>query len=190
MADDRPLDLTALGDVAAPDLVSGALRRFRRRVFTTGALVAVSALGLAGGIAWATVFNRTLAEQVDAAPGADVGVVLSDERAVTLLERVARTDDGLALHLHLATPGAGRGSNYFYSFDGARNFYDEGSQRVHDFYYVVAPPLDGVVDGELRLQTGCDSPRFERSCEVESEKVHSFTIDLEQLRVPAAIWKE
>lgn len=189
MSDER-LDLGSLADVETPDVVRSAMRRFRRRVFTTGALVALSALGLAGGIAWATLFHRTLAEQVEEAPGIDVGVVLSDRGAVTLLERVARTEDGVALHLHLAAAGADRGSNYFYRFGEVRNFFDEGPQRVHDFYYVVAPQPDGSVDGALRLQEGCDSPRFERACEVESARVHRFTIDFEELGIPERLWKE
>jgi hypothetical protein len=189
VSDERPLDLSSLGDVDAPDAVRDALRRFRRRVATTGMVVALSAISLAGGIAWAMVLNRTLPEQVAEAPGVDVGAVFSGGGTVTVVERVARLDYGVALHLYLAAPDAPRGASHFYELDDVLNFEESGGRTVHDYYYVVRPPSDGVVRASLQLQTGCRVPPGGGMCATDPEGVHTFTIDLADLGVPQEIWR-
>lgn len=189
MNDDRPMDLTSLGDVAAPDVVRGALRRFRRRVFTTGALVAVAALSLAGGLAWAAVFHRTLPEQIAGAPGTALGVTVTEGDVVTIVERVAKLDYGLAIHLYRAAPDAPRRADYSYRFSGVRNAEQRGTTAVGDHYYVIAPPADGVVRGALRVQQGCDPPPGGGECRTELETVQRFTIDLAELGVPEDVWE-
>lgn len=189
MNDRPPLDLTSLGDVTSPDVIRGALRRFRRRVFTTGALVAVAALSVAGGLAWAALFHHTMGERVDAAPGETLGLTFTEGGVVTIVERVARLEDGFVIHLHLAAPDAAPRDHYSYRFDDVRYAEELGSAKVRDYYYVTAPPADGVVRGALRLQTGCNAPPGGGLCRAQPEVVQEFTIDLETLGVSDDVWE-
>lgn len=188
MAEERTMDLSSLGDVVPPDAVASALRRFRRRVFTTGALVALSALSLAGGILWATVFQRTLAERIEAAPGAYVGAVFSERDAFTVLERVARLDEGVGLHLHVATPNAPPRAEYWFRLPGVREFDLSSSGKVHDFYLVI-PPQSEPFDAVLQLQGDCGAGPSHGRCSA-ARPVHTITIDLEALGVREDLWKE
>lgn len=188
MSDDRSMDLSSLGEVTAPDVVRGAFRRFRRRVFTTGAVVAVSALSLAGALLWATVFNRTIDEKMLDSPGTTLGVVVTEGEVVTIVERVARLDDGLGIHLYRAAPGARRGS-YSYALSGTRYAEDFGTAKLADHYLVVTPPADGVVRGTLRLQKGCRAPAGGGFCSAKPEALETFTIDLAELGVPEDVWE-
>ena len=190
MNGDETMDLSSLGDVTSPDVVRSAFRRFRRRVFTTGALVAVSALSLTGGLAWALYFNRTLAEQVAGAPGATLGVTVTTGDVVTIVERVARLDHGLAIHLYRASPDAERGFDYTYRFAGVRNAEQVGTGAVGEHYYVIAPPDDGLVRGTLRVQDGCRPPPGGGFCRARPEPLETFTIDLAELGVPEDVWEE
>jgi hypothetical protein len=188
MPDERAIDLSSLGDVVPPDAVGSALRRFRRRVFTTGALVALSALSLAGGILWATVFHRTFPERIEAAPGVYVGAVFSGGDAVTVLERVARLDEGVGLHLHVATPEAPPRSEYWIRMPGIREFDVSSSGKVHDFYLVIAPHSEPF-EAMLQLESDCGPGPSQGRC-ARPQPVHRIAIDLEALGVPEDLWKE
>lgn len=188
MADERTMDLSVLGDVTPPDVVRGALRRFRRRVFTTGAVVAAAALSLAGAILWATVLQRTLAEEIEDAPGAYVGAVFSEGDAFTVLERVARLDDGVGLHLHLVTPDAPPRAHFAFRMPGVRNFEMTSSGKVHDLYYVIAPRSEPI-ETVLTLDTPCE-PGERKGLDCGRRVIHRLTIDLDAWKVPDELWKE
>lgn len=190
MSDDRIMDLSSLGEVTSPDVVRGAFRRFRRRVFTTGALVAVSALSLAGALLWATVFHRTIDEKIVDSPGATLGVVVTEGDVVTIVERVARIDDGLGIHLYQAAADAPRRADYSYRLSGIRYAEKFGTAKLGNHYVVIAPPADGVVHGVLRVQDGCRPPPGGGFCTEKPEPLETFTIDLAQLGVPEDVWEE
>lgn len=188
MSEEYPLDLRGLAEVDAPEVVRGALRRFRRRLLGTGAVVLLAALSLVGGILWAVALNRTLAEQIDEAPGAFVGAVYERDGITTVLKRAARLDDGLGLSLLLAAPDSRATDNFFYRIDGLRNFDEAGGTSAQEFYLLVPPPEDGRVEVSLRLQRDCNPPG-KGFCRAESRRVTDFTVDLIRLGVPEDIWR-
>ena len=182
------LDLRALADVESPHVVQGALRRFRRKVFTTGALVLLAVACLAGGVVWATVFYQTSAERIESAPGAVVGAVYSDEDVTVILRRVARIDDGLALHLFVAAPDATPDVRHFVRTQGIRYADYVGPPKANDIYLVITPPELGRIEMRLFRQRGCDAPPGGGLCRNTPKLVFPLDVDLTALDVPESIW--
>jgi hypothetical protein len=180
---ERPLDLSSLADVHAPEVVHQALRRFRRRFFGTGAVVLLAALALVGGFLWATVINQTTEDKVEESPGVRPGTVYEVEGNVVLLEKVAETDDGLGLKFVLATPDAEGNDHYTLNHPEIREFNGTGGPTIKTLWIVVAPPSQPRFEMELTLQQGCN-PDQSGFCRNHPETIGSFTVDLEQLDVP------
>ena len=182
------LDLRALADVDSPRVVQAALRRFRRKIFTTGALVLLAIACLAGGIVWATVLHRTPAERIEAAPGAVVGAIYSDENVTVILRRVARLDEGLGLNLLVAAPDATPGDQHFVRAKGIREAHYVGGSKAKDVYLVIAPPESGRIEMRLFHRKGCDAPPGGGLCRTTPELVFPFEVDLTALDIPETIW--
>jgi hypothetical protein len=189
MTGEIPLDLRSLANVESPEVVQSALRRFRRRVLSTGALVLLAAVGLVGGILWTAVFHQTLEERISEAPGAWVGAVYEGRDTTTVLKRVARLEDGVGLNLLLAAPEAQPRDEHFYRIAGTREFDEAGSTRAHDFYLVVPPPEDGRINVSLVRQRGC-RPDAEGFCRAKPVRVERFVIDLVTQGVPEDVWAQ
>jgi hypothetical protein len=98
MSDQPPLDLRALADVDAPDVVHEALRRFRRKILVRSVWVVFAAVVVAV-IVWVRT-PTTLAERVDQASRAiEAHPVWHAHGATVALDRVARLgDDRLGFH--------------------------------------------------------------------------------------------
>jgi len=98
MSDQPPLDLRALADVDAPDVVHEALRRFRRKILVRSVWVVFAALAVVA-IVWVRT-PTTLAERVDQASRAiEAHPVWHAHGATVALDRVARLgDDRLGFH--------------------------------------------------------------------------------------------
>lgn len=182
-----PPDLRSLADVDSPEVLTTAVRRFRRRLLSTGAAVLVAALALAGGIAWAVVGDRTLGERIDDAPGASVGAIYRSDNATTVLTSVARLDDGLGLTFLIAAPGSRPGDHYSVRTAGSRDFDAAGGRRAQEIHLLVPPPDDGRLEARLTVQHGCD-PDPSGFCRAKPQPVDRFTIDLMELDVPEAVW--
>lgn len=187
---ERPLDLRALADVESPDVVRDAVRRFRRRVFGTGAVVAVAALALVAAALWSLVSHQTLDERIERAPGESLGIVFEGGGTTVVVERVARLEDGLGLKLLLAAPKARSGDAYSLRVDRMREFDVRGGARVQEHLLVVAPATDGRVDVAVQLQTRCRNAGDVARCGGGPRFVSDFTIDLEELGVAEELWKE
>lgn len=190
MNPEETLDLRSLAEVDSPAVVKGALRRFRRKVITTGALVLLAIACLAGGIVWAMVTGKTLGEQIDSAPGAGIGTVYSEENVTIVLRRVARLDEGLGLHLLVAAPEARPGQQHFFRTEGIRNGDFRGGSKTGDAYLVIPPSEDGLIEMRLLRRHGCDPPPEGGLCRSEPELLFSFDIDLVALGVPENIWSD
>ena len=188
MNPEESLDLRALAEVESPAVVQSALRRFRRKIFTTGALVMLAVVCLAGGILWATVMHRTLDERIAEAPGKDVAAVFSAEGRTVVLRRVARLEEGVGLHFLLVHPDAGGAQNYSLRTEGIRDGMILGGSKTNDSFLVIAPSDDGTIPMRLFYRDGCDPPPGGGLCRSEAELVSSFEIDLNELGVPGSIW--
>ena len=188
MNPDEALDLRALADVGSPGVARDAVRRFRRKIFTTGALVLLAALFLAGGVIWATVFYRSFDERIETAPGAAVGAVYSEDKVTVVLRRVARLDEGVGLQFLVAAPDATPRTRHFLRAEGVREGYDDGGSKAHDVYLVVAPPESGRIHMRVLRDDGCEPATAAGVCHVGSKPVFSFEVDLIDLGVPENIW--
>lgn len=182
------LDLRSLADVESPAVVQGALRRFRRKIFTTGALVLLSFLCLAGGIIVATVLHKTLDERIETAAGWEPGAVYSTEEVTLVLRRVVRLNEGLGLHFLLAAPASRGSTTHFLRTEGIRDGEVRGAPKTKDMYLVVEPPEAGLIDMRLLERHGCDAPPGGGLCRSKPNLVFSFEIDLADLGVPENIW--
>lgn len=101
-----PLDLRELAEVDSPDVVRGALRRFRRRLGLWGGLAAVVVLGLAALIAAPeTPTGYTPARVEDAQVHHDVMAEVTQGPVQLIVLRAARLDDTYALHGVLVAEG-------------------------------------------------------------------------------------
>lgn len=185
---ETPLDLRSLGAVDSPEVVSSALRRFRRRVFSTGAVVFLAAASLVGGILWAVVTNRTLEERITQAPGRNVGAVFEPSGATVVLTRAADVDSSLGLSFLVARSSEST-TSLFIRIPGAREFDTAGGGGVREVHLLVPPSQDGIVRATLISQEGCVG-RSDGSCSSPGEPIGTFTIDLDELDVPQQIWEE
>lgn len=105
MSNQPPLDLRALADVDAPELVHEALRRFRRRILARSVWILLAAVAVAL-IIW-TRTPTTLAERVDQASRAiEAHPVWQAHGATVALDRVASLGDG-RLGFHFVVIGEG-----------------------------------------------------------------------------------
>jgi hypothetical protein len=106
MSDQPPLDLRALADVDAPEVIHEALRRFRRKILARSVWVVV----LAGVAVVVVVWVRTpttLAERVDQASRTiEAHPVWHAHGATVALDRVASLGDG-RLGFHFVVIGKG-----------------------------------------------------------------------------------
>ncbi len=187
MNHEQPLDLRSLARVESPEVVSAAVRRFRRRIFSTGAVVLLAAAALVVGILWAVVVNRTLEERIEESPGRNIGAVYERAEFTVVLTRVAQVDSGLGLAFVIAS--AEERGDAFLRLDGIREFDERGGGGTREIYLVVGPPDDARIDATLMLQQGCD-PDPEGFCQTRPESIGTFTIDLQELGVPEELWKE
>ena len=98
MSDQPPLDLRALADVDAPEVVHEALRRFRRKILVRSDWVVLAAVAVVV-ILWSRT-PTTLAERVDQASRAiEAHPVWHAHGATVALDRVASLgDDRLGFH--------------------------------------------------------------------------------------------
>lgn len=183
MNQQEPLDLRSLATVDSPELVSGALRRFRRRIFSTGAVVLVAALGLTIGIVRATIVHQTLEERIERSPGRAVGVVYREGGATVVLTRVADVDSGLGLSFVVASSDTDRG-RFALRLEDVREFdLVPGSPELH---FVVGPPADRTIEATVVEEDSC-RPSPDGSCVAESRTLGTFSIDLEEIRVPGEL---
>jgi hypothetical protein len=106
MSDQPPLDLRALADVDAPEVVHEALRRFRRKILVRSVWVVLAAVIAVVVIVWART-PTTLAERVDQASRAiEAHPVWHAHGATVALDRVASLGDG-QLGFHFVVIGEG-----------------------------------------------------------------------------------
>ena len=105
MSDRPPLDLRALADVEAPEVIHEALRRFRRKILARSVWVVLAAVAVVI-IVWART-PTTLAERTDQASRAiEAHPVWQAHGATVALDRVASLGDG-RLGFHFVVIGRG-----------------------------------------------------------------------------------
>lgn len=188
MTEETPLDLRSLGSVDSPEVVSAALRRFRRRIFSTGAVVLLAAASLVGGILWAVVTTRTLEERIDEAVGKNVGAVFERSGATVVLTRVAEVETSLGLSFVVARSSE-PADELFVRVPQAREFDTTGEGGIREVHLLVPPTEDGLVQATLVSHEDCIAESG-GSCESPGDPIGTFTIDLAALDVPQEIWKE
>jgi hypothetical protein len=168
MSDKQPLDLRSLGDVDSPEVVHEALTRFRKRTVTRYVWLALLAILLVAGIAWART-PTTLSDRIDRASSAvEPSRTWRLDGASIGVERVVDLGGGIGFRLEIL-PDPGRG----FVDVRASNQIDALRAGRLTLYLEVAPPADGVVD--LTVSYGHTSQRI--------------TVDLRTLRVPDSYWR-
>jgi hypothetical protein len=106
MSDRPPVDLRALADVEAPEVVHEALRRFRRKILTRYVWILLAAVIAVVAVVWAQT-PTTLAERTDQASRAiEAHPVWQAHGATVALDRVASLGDG-RLGFHFVVIGRG-----------------------------------------------------------------------------------
>lgn len=185
MNQEKPLDLRFLAEVESPEAVSIALRRFRRRIFSTGAVVLIAAFSLLTAMAWTVLFDRTLEERIEDAPGAYVGEVYDVSGATIVLTRVGQLGSGLGLSFTVADQTSRALLDI--TVADAREFDESGGPGAREVHLVVPQTDSGVVDAVLWAQRACE-PNADGYC-VSSERIGSFQVNLKDL-VPERVWKE
>ncbi len=147
MSDQPPLDLRALADVDAPEMIHEALRRFRRKILVRSVWVVLAAVAVVV-LLWART-PTTLAERVDQASRAiEAHPVWHAQGATVALDRVASLGDG-RLGFHFVVIGKGlvtlRMSGQVASEDeGWANRYVEIDRPAHGY------PTLAIIVGEQR----------------------------------------
>jgi hypothetical protein len=180
VTDHPPLDLRTLADVESPEVVKSALRRFRRKLFATGAAVLVAGIFLVSAIVWATL-DRGVAERIEEAPGAYPGAVYEINGATVVLTKVADLGGTLGLHLLLAAPHAPATDGFFLSTTFS-DFDQMSREGVTDAWLEVEPPENRRL--EVVIQRDCVRPEASGRCPSSSDPLGRFTIDLNQFALP------
>jgi hypothetical protein len=148
MSDRPPLDLRALADVEAPEVVHEALRRFHRKILTRYVWILLAAVIGVVAVVWART-PTTLAERTDQASRTiEAHPVWQADGATVALDRVASLGDG-RLGFHFVVIGRGlvtlRMSGQMASEDvGWANRYVEIERPAHGY------PTLTIIVGEQR----------------------------------------
>jgi hypothetical protein len=180
---EAPLDLRALGEVESPEVVSDALRRFRRRTLIR-TLWVVPVIAIVVGLRVAGPWKPTLADRIHDAGGVQVGAVYEAGEATVILERVADLGKTAGLAFVVADPAAS-------NFDAVSlqsnaplsevRFDGEGRSTVVDFGMRV--PASGRMTFTV-VRSVC--PPQGGLC--PQNELGSFVVDLSALRVPRSLW--
>ncbi len=101
--EERPLALMPLADVESPEVVRGAIARFRRRILLWSLWAAAAVIVAVAFVPMLFASNETLADRFDGAAGESVGAVVGSGPARVLVLDVRRLDKRTAgVHLVVA----------------------------------------------------------------------------------------
>jgi hypothetical protein len=171
-----PMDLRSLGEVDSPEVVSAALARFRRRIWTRylWALAIVAAVAV---VSLQAFQPDDLRQRIERADGSLTnGVYVAGDARIG----VDRVDDlGDTVGLHLVTLPAAKAT--FGSAPTGPQLRIDGSVTsertgAFDRWVEIDPPADGVVHVRA-LGPGCPG----QGCRID--------IDLGALGVPDSTWR-
>jgi hypothetical protein len=180
MADQPPLDLRSLLSVETPEVVSDALRRFRRRLVARGLWAALGVL-VAVLAVLALRSNRGLPEQIMSAPRISYpsGATYDIKGVRFAVLEVADLGSG-DLGVHLAAAPDPGSSTEVGTLKAPGIVGDaRTSESSSDWWLEIAKPSDGVITIDARMSPCAGG----RGC------IGSFEIDLGALGVPSDFWR-
>ncbi len=183
MTEQPPLDLRALAAVEAPEVVSAALRRFRRRLLVRGLWGALAML-VAVMFTISVRSSRDLPERIMGAsrvlyPSDGSGTGLYDVRGVrfVVLEVADMGGDQLGIHIVGVPDPASQTVVTTVSLPGTPQ--GAGRYASSDWWFETPRPVDGSIPVDVGM-SGCAGGH---GCK------GSFVIDLGALGVPADFWR-
>lgn len=112
MSSERPLGLRELAEVESPELVRGALRRFRRRFALWAALFAASVIGLTLLVTGPDRGRSVPSEFAGARPTSVMAVARERDVRITVLD-AARLESTYVLHAVVVVDGLALGEGVF-----------------------------------------------------------------------------
>jgi len=121
-------------------------------------------------------------------PGTNVGAVFERGGATVVLKRVARLESSVGLSFVVARSSEPAG-RLFLQVPGAREFDTGGGGGIREIHLLAPLTDEGVISATLVSQERCP-PKPDSVCTSPGNPIGSFSIDLEELRVPSAIWEE
>lgn len=202
MTEPLPFDIGSLGDVDSPEVVRGALRRFRRRVLRT-ALVVLIVVALAAGIV--TAIRRDpldFGRQVRAAEGVEPGAVYQTKGATLILAKVASIRNVSGLHLVLVLPGVPKSRELYGRIEAepvSAGSMIDGDGPLYDMWVVGPLPDSGRFDVVFEISECSRSELREGGCSrlvvappgqgPPERPEYRFHVDLVALRIPERFWK-
>jgi hypothetical protein len=206
MTDEMPLDLHALAEVESPEVISSALRAFRRRALRTALAVLVSG-ALAGAIVVAVRRDPFAADRaVKNAPGYDMNATYQANGVTASLVRVASLPYGSGLHLVVIVPPE-RGQEHNFAIEigeGGAGTEVHPDGAVFDLWSTTTLPSDGRFDLVVRRAPKCADEkdlggglftctRFESGVRTPGDplgdrELARFHFDLKALGVPHQFW--
>jgi hypothetical protein len=201
MSDPLPFDLSTLGEIDSPEVVRGALRRFRRRVLRT-ALVVLVVGALAGGIVIAVDRDPLdYGRRVDAAQGVELGAVFQSGSVTLILAKVADLGLDSGLHFVAVVPNVPDDYEVYGRIEAepiSAGSIVEGEGPLYDMWVVGPLPDSGRFDVIVGRRKPCknlkpvgDGLLVCTQFGVQPEEVETrFSIDLAALGVPAHLWKK
>lgn len=201
MTEPLGFNISSLGDVESPEVVRGALRRFRRRVLRAGLIVAILALLTAGIVTAANRdpigFERLIDSSTDfVEPGA---VYRSGEHTL-ILAKVADLQRGSGLHMVVVYPGIPDSHELRGRLEHqppVAGSIIEGEGALYDMWVAGPLPASGVFDVVFEVLPRCDDlepagggrlvcSSFQTGPQRQEVRFH---LDLNALDVPARLWQ-
>jgi hypothetical protein len=189
MNDEAPLDLRSLAEVDSPEVVSAALRRWRRRFLTTGGIVLAAAVVFIAALVWA-VLDKSPRERIETAAGIRPGLVFEVGDTTIVVRKIADLGDDIGIALVLAAPDAADGVRHYLS-TSLSDLDMEDDERATEAWFLLDPPEDGRIEVAVDRERDCALTDEEASpCRSQSRRIGTFVIDLETLDVDRSIWEK
>ncbi|HVF52345.1 MAG TPA: hypothetical protein VNC78_01935 [Actinomycetota bacterium] len=132
--------------------------------------------------------SSSLEERIAQAPGTNAGAIFERAGATVVLTRVADVDSSVGLSFLIARSSEPTDS-LFVQVPGAREFDTSGGGGVREVHLLVSPTEGGIFRATLLSYDDCVADPG-GSCRSPRRSIGTFTIDLDALEVPQAIWEE
>ena len=203
MSEPLGFNISSLGDVESPEVVRGALRRFRRRVIRTTLVVVIVGLLAAGIVAAINRDPFDVSRQVEAAEDSvEPGTVFQSDGVTLILAKVADLENSTGLHMVVVYPNIAESDELHGRIEAepvSAGSMLEGEGPLYDMWVAGPLPETGRFDVVLDVEKKCTEiesmggglgicTRF--STGPEEQKDVRFSIDLGALGIPERYWRK
>ena len=203
MSEPLGFNISSLGDVESPEVVRGALRRFRRRVVRTTLIVLIVGLLAAGIVAAINRDPFDFSRQVEAAEDSvEPGTVFQSEGVTLILAKVADLGDRSGLHMVVVYPNIAESDELHGRIEAepvSAGATLEGEGPLYDMWTAGPLPDTGRFDVVFEVDQKCTDIQpaggglgvcMQFSTRPIEERVVRFSIDLGALGIPERYWRK